>query len=520
MDLAHGALVVALLAIIGVTTSFTKKKAQGHLPLPPGPRPLPILGNLHRMNTNFPWITYKEWGDIYGDIMYSRVLNQDIIILNSEKVARALLEKRSSNYSDRPRFATMELQTDPYCCSSRFGIAFRTVMRSYGDAWRRHRRIYHQAFRAEAAVIYRPMQLRRAHQLLIGLLHDPATYELHLETHSASIIMSAVYDYDTKPNDPLVSMIRGAIDGIIHAETPHKAAIIDSYPALTLLPAWFPGASFKRHALELKSVIVDMVEKPFEYALDRISSGLSSPSLVSEGLARFQGDASFELAIKESSATAFGAGSETTHSALLVFVQAMVLNPEVQKRAQAEIDRVVGSDRLPDFGDRVSMPYIEAVLRETMRFHPIAPLGVPHAAVNDDVYEGYFIPKGIPILTNIWAMTHDATKYPAPFEFKPDRFFTPSGDLDDDCVTPVWGWGRRICVGRYVADASLWSAIASMLAVFDFLKATDPSGNDIDFEPRWTSGIASRPVSFPCRIVPRRRDMDVEKLTSLISTAV
>lgn len=88
-------------------------------------------------------------------------------------------------------------------------------------------------------------------------------------------------------------------------------------------------------------------------------------------------------------------------------------------------------------------------------------------------------------------MTHDATKYPAPFEFKPERFFTSSGDLNDDQVTPIWGWGRRICVGRYVADASLWSAIASMLAVFDFLKATDENGKDIEFEPRWTSGIAS-----------------------------
>ncbi|KAG2087944.1 hypothetical protein BD769DRAFT_1372771, partial [Suillus cothurnatus] len=114
MELSHGALVVALLAIIGVTTSFTKKKARRRLPLPPGPKPLPIIGNLHRMNTDFPWITYKEWSDIYGlplssrDIVYSRILNQDVIILNSVEAARAILEKRSSNYSDRPRFATME----------------------------------------------------------------------------------------------------------------------------------------------------------------------------------------------------------------------------------------------------------------------------------------------------------------------------------------------------------------------------------------------------------------------------
>jgi hypothetical protein len=132
-------------------------------------------------------------------------------------------------------------------------------------------------------------------------------------------------------------------------------------------------------------------------------------------------------------------------------------------------------------------------------------------------------------------MMHDPAKYPAPFEFKPERFFTPSGELNDDLVTPVWGWGRRICVGRYLADASVWSAIVSMLAVFDFLKAKDESGKEIDFEPRWTPGVASyvfsfsrelaslllticrRPVNFPCRIIPRRGDMDVEKLMSLIS---
>jgi hypothetical protein len=92
------------------------------------------------------------------------------------------------------------------------------------------RRIFHQAFRPDAAVTYRPMQLRKAHQLLLELLHDPVNYELHVETHASSIIMSAVYDYETKPNDPLVSMIQGAMNSIVHAETPGKAAIIDAYP--------------------------------------------------------------------------------------------------------------------------------------------------------------------------------------------------------------------------------------------------------------------------------------------------
>ncbi|KAG1742644.1 uncharacterized protein EDB91DRAFT_1127247 [Suillus paluster] len=106
-------------------------------------------------------------------------------------------------------------------------------MRSYSDIWRMHRRIFHQAFRPEAAVIYRPMQLHKAHQLLVDLLHDLANYEPHLGTQSASI-MSAIYGYDTKPSDALVSIIQGTMDRILHAETPHKAAIIDAYPACRL----------------------------------------------------------------------------------------------------------------------------------------------------------------------------------------------------------------------------------------------------------------------------------------------
>ncbi|KIK34619.1 hypothetical protein CY34DRAFT_785483, partial [Suillus luteus UH-Slu-Lm8-n1] len=151
--------------------------------------------------------------------------------------------------------------------------------------------------------------------------------------------MSAVYDHDTKPNDPLVSMIRGAMDSVIHAETPDKAAIIDSYPALTSIPAWFPGASFKCHALELKSVLKDMIETPFEYALDRIVSTYHLRcAMLYSGLAN---NVALEQPLNNCALQ--------THSTLLVFIQAMVLNPEVQKRAQAEIDRVVGTGRLPDW---------------------------------------------------------------------------------------------------------------------------------------------------------------------------
>ncbi|KAH7925854.1 cytochrome P450 [Leucogyrophana mollusca] len=507
--------VIAFVLFI-LLTNLVQRQGNTDLPLPPGPTPLPILGNLLAIRRDAPWKTYKEWGATYGDLIYTRTLRQGAIVINSEKVARALLEHRSYNYSDRPRFATIEL----------FGIAFRTVFLPYGDTWRLHRRLYHQAFSADAAVQYRPMQLRKGRQLLLDLLGDPEGNDLeaHLQNHSASIIMSAVYDYDTQPrDDPLVAIVKGAMKMVIVASTPDKAAILDAYPILTRLPPWFPGASFRRHALNCRSYISDMVEKPFEHVKKNMAAGTAGPSMVSESLRKFEAEDDYglyEQAIKNSSATAFSAASETTYSTLLVFILQMVLNPHVQERANVEIESIVGTDRLPDFGDRPSLPYVEAILRETLRFYPVSPLGIPHASVNSDTYEGYHIPKGTVIIANHWAMSRDESKYKNPCDFSPERFITTTGGLNDDTATFGFGWGRRICPGRFVADASLWSAIVSMLAVFKFTKAKDSQGRDLDFEPKWTAGAASRPVKFPCRITPRQAGMDSKKLAQLIDSSM
>jgi cytochrome P450 len=86
-------------------------------------------------------------------------------------------------------------------------------------------------------------------------------------------------------------------------------------------------------------------------------------------------------------------------------------------------------------------------------------------------------------------MCHNEVKYPNPSEFKPERFLNPDGTLTDDTVSVVWGFGRRVCPGRHLAEASMWSAIVSMLAIFKFSKAKDENGRDIDITPRWRGGL-------------------------------
>jgi len=163
----------------------------------------------------------------------------------------------------------------------------------------------------------------------------------------------------------------------------------------------------------------------------------------------------------------------------------MVLNPDVQRKAQEEIDRVVGTHRLPGYEDRPFLPYIEALYREVMRWRPPFPLSIPHATIKDDIYKGYFIPKGAAIFANIWAMTHNPAIYPDPDVFNPERFIT-QGRLNNDDQVSAFGFGRRGCVGRHMGSATVWMMIVSVLASFDIAKAKDVEGNEAEVNDEYT----------------------------------
>jgi len=201
-----------------------------------------------------------------------------------------------------------------------------------------------------------------------------------------------------------------------------------------------------------------------------------------------------------------------TNATLITFLYLMMNYPGTQHRVQAEIDSVVGRRRLPNFEDRASLPYVDAVLRETMRWHPVLPL-VGHATSEDDIYRGYYIPQGSVIMANLWAMSHNEEKYPNPNMFIPERFLREDGTLNDDNIPWVFGFGRRICPGRHVANVTLWSAMVCILALFK-IKKTEGSEDG-----KWTTGMTSHPLPFPCRFVPRDEDMNAEKLASLVSAS-
>ncbi|KAG1757498.1 cytochrome P450 [Suillus lakei] len=485
-----------------------------HPPLPPGPTPLLVLGNSLSLDSARPWLTFNAWRSTYGDIIYARLLSKPVLVINSEEVAKDLFERRSSIYSDRPRSIVYEA----------FASDFNMGFMPYGDRWRLHRRIFHQAFHQAVAPTHEAAQLRSAHKMLFSLLQDPGNYPSHFQMFTLSFMLSIIYDCEAKAKDDhVVHAITRYGELIVEGFAPAAMTLMETFPFLLQLPSWLPGATFKRTSVKCVQAGHDVKEIPFQYVKERMSTNDMGPCLVADALNKMsQEDDTITTAVKEAASVAF-TGMQTT-ATLLVFFLAMVLHPEVQAKAQAEIDRVIGKDRLPNFDDRPALPYLEAVVRETLRWYPVIPLGVPHATTTSDIYNGYFIPKGL-------AMTHDATRYPSPDEFKPERFFHVDGSLNSDTMRLGFGWGRRICVGRHVVDASLWIAIASFLAFFSAHKALDEHGMDIPVVPEFTTGFTvfaefhlsprvvliscflSRPKTFPCRILPRFPDVPLKTLT-------
>ncbi|KAF8959261.1 cytochrome P450 [Flammula alnicola] len=467
-------------------------------PYPPGPKPRFLVGNLFDLPSHDSAKIYIEWGKKYNsNILHASALGNHIVVLNKREDADELFERRSKKYSDRPVIPTIKMM----------GWERNVALIPYGDDWRMHRKICQQNFRQEAAPKYYPIQLEKVKQFLRGLLESPERFEDHSKMFSVSIFMSTMYGYNVESLDDRCIKVADESLTIGAKLLLPGASLINIFPFLRHIPPWFPGATSHKAVAEVKKLTEEVVRTPMDLLKERMKHEAVPSSFVSEFLekkASFGASEKEELAISNVAYTVYGAASDTTISATGTLLYAMAIHPEIQRKAQEEIDRVVGSARLPDFGDRPSLPYIEAIYREILRWRPPFTLGIHHGLSEDDYYKGYFVPKGATVLGNMWAMTHDEDEYPDPYSFQPERFFDDNGNLNDDNHILAYGFGRRACVGKYVASSTMWLLIASLLATFDIRRAKDEFGNEIEIKDDYVDyGMVQHKKHFQCSITPR-----------------
>ncbi|KAL2836248.1 cytochrome P450 [Aspergillus pseudoustus] len=418
--------------------------------LPPGPPQLLIVGN----------ILSPPPTDTYGPVSSITALGLTLIIIHDRDAAQYILGKKAHKISARPQlnFATL--------C----GFKSFLITHQYDETYQLHRRLVHVQIGTRAlSERFEGVQERESLTIRCKL--------------AAAITLKITYGYSINRmgTDLLVELIEHAMEHLSLAFVP-CSWIIDAIPAIERLPQGFPGLSYRKIARQWKAVNEAAAEIPYAFVRQQMAQGIHRASYVSN-LLESKAGAEDDETIKWTAVSLYAAGLDSTVAILTSVILVLVMFPEVQVRAQKEINSLIGTgeSRLPTFSDRKDLPYIDGD--------------------QDIIYKYYLIPKGAYRLPSMWWFLHDPKTYSDLEVFKPERYMVPLGEPDPSDI--AFGYGRRACAGRFFADASVYITIVQMLAVFRFRKARDAQGNDIDVKLEAVPGIVNKPKPFKFGIEPR-----------------
>ncbi|KAG6829536.1 hypothetical protein H0H92_004273 [Tricholoma furcatifolium] len=435
-----------LLVTVGGTYASRSKKAGRKLP--PGPSGIPILGNVLQVPT------------------------KPVILIGDIKVAKDLLEKHSAKHSSRPVVPYVRYHIDP--TKAYWGVC------EQGESHTIGRKLTAGLMSTVRAGKTELLQEFEAILNIQNLLDDGGKdWFHHMDRVAASSVLAVGFGMHCPTgHETDLKEIISAIAEFVQLCTP-SASIINVFPFLDYIPGPMPWRTRARDYRQREDAIY---KKLIDEAVTGKGSGMNTWAAAFAREDKPEGDQ------RRLMNQFTGAAIETTALSLQTFVLACIRYPEWIPIAQKEIDAVVGTHRLPSFKDRPFLPYVEAIVRETLRWRPAARFGVPHQSTEDDVieYEGqeYFIPKGSIIFAVpcaiVRAIEHQQSRFKDHDRFMPERFLDAQGQLKPDYDTSAFGFGRRMCPGIPFAERSLWIDIATMLWTFNIRGTENYKYDDSD----------------------------------------
>ncbi|KAJ1310728.1 hypothetical protein OPQ81_009249 [Rhizoctonia solani] len=440
-----------------------------------------------------------------SDIISYSFFGATVIILNSIEAIHDLLEKRSSLYSDRfcpPMIASPNLMN----------MNDFLIFMDANELWKKQRRTINSRLTKHAVIGFRASQELEARRLLVRLLaahgESVSSELLHEEFYrtTSAFFLQSVYGYELKSSqDPFFTNIITTNSNLNLAALP-TAFLVNVLPWLEYIPDWMPGTGWKKTAHEWRVQKDRAMRDVYNWAKERFISGADDSSIVSlmykEARQTGSSDADADDFCKNVATAIIAAGTGTSTLAMMWFIVAMAMFPEIQEKAQREIDAIVGSDRLPNMEDRPSLLYVERLLTEILRWNPSAPFGVPHVCAEDNEYRGYRIPKGAIMIGHIAATVRDERVYKDADKFDPDRFLDPT-------VPPpqIFGWGPRICPGQHFFREIFYFEVVMILATLKIERSKDENGNEIIPSEETTASqettAVACPIPFKVKITPR-----------------
>ncbi|KAH6903412.1 cytochrome P450 [Coprinopsis sp. MPI-PUGE-AT-0042] len=480
---AYTAVALCLAAIALVHK--TKGDSLSH-PLPPGPRPNPILGNY--IPPAFAYRYFEELTKEYGPVFTLRQGFQTIVVIGRMQAAMDIMEKEGAALADRPRNVS---------AGEVLSGGMRTLLTPAGDRFKKMRRALHAHLQPKSIQEYAPVLMKNARQHMIDLIEDPQHHQDHAKRYSASVVMALSYGKHPKSyQDEDVQAVLRCLTRLGNTLRPGVWRV-DVYPWLKYVPGYLKELQ-DGHKEELAL---------FKNQLHEVKKAMDRGEEVPQSFGKYllERQAELELSDDETAYLAgsmFGAGSDTTASAISVAIMAAACYPEAQRRIHEELDRVIGKERPPTLADQNTLPQTMAFVLETFRWRPVSAGGFAHKATKDIIWNGYVIPKGTPVHGNVWAVGRDPEYFPDPEAFNPQRWLNADGELKEDMKSFPFGFGRRICPGQYMATASVFLNTALTHWAFDILP--DPK-NPID-ELAFTESANTHPLPFHVFFEPRAAD--------------
>ncbi|XP_067277957.1 cytochrome P450 1B1 [Pseudorasbora parva] len=467
----------------------------------PGPFPWPVIGNAAQLGT-CPHVYFTRMAQKYGNVFQIKLGSRNVVVLNGDAIKEALI-KKGVDFAGRPDFSSFRFVSGGR--SMAFG--------NYSQWWKVHRKIALSTVRNFSTANIHTKQTLEKHILceigeLIRMFLTKTREQQYFEPHRYLVVsvantMSAVcfgsrYSFD----DAEFQQVVGRNDQF--TKTVGAGSIVDVMPWLQ----YFPNP-IKTLFGQFKSLNKEFYEFIDSKVVEHRKTMLLS-------LVRDMTDA-FILAVDKglgkefvppTISDIFGASQDTLSTALQWIILLLVRHPEVQKRLQDDVDRVVDRSRLPTIADQPHLPYFTAFIYEVMRFTSFLPVTIPHSTTTDTSINGYRIPKDTVIFVNQWSLNHDPTKWNQPEVFNPQRFLEEDGMLNKDLTTNVmiFSVGKRRCIGEDLSKIQLFLFTSLLVHQCSFAAESIPS---MDYE----YGLTIKPKAFKVSVALRD---STELLDSLV----
>ncbi|KAI0730578.1 cytochrome P450 [Earliella scabrosa] len=464
---------------------------------PPGPVGHPFIGvTLGTFNAE-PFRLLARWREQFGQLVSTKIAGRRVMFVNGYHIADDLLNKRRAMFSDKP----------PRVMAYLTGYIDALIFMPQGNRYKRTRRQMHEGLNARAVHKHHALIVDSTARFLRELSGGPDNLIQVIRFSYIRTLLQLIMGYDAvSEEDPMVVLSEEVGDNATAMILSLNSKFwIEGFPFFRHLPIWAAGRTIARTIHTYRDTLNQLLARSTAFVKDN----LHDYSVASSFLATLLDVSSSEEETRIAEFTCvslYGGATDTITSVTTTFFMAMLLRPDAQLKAQAEIDDLLKRKRLPGFSDRGSLPYTDALVTEVLRWAPPIPL-TSRLVFQDVPYQEYTIPSGTSVVASIWGMAHDPERFEDPDAFRPERFYDPAHGRDASFLEEskkqvrsiVFGFGRRVCPGRFLADDWLWLMLASVLAT---MKIASPDNAPVK-QPEFTLEAIIQLPSFPCSVTSR-----------------